>query len=213
AVAAVLVGALLATGVACSDEGDGSGSDRAETSDPSGGSSTDSSTVEGSMLCDDLEGLALQASSDPVPADVAPLEGSLDDLIPLPVDVEPAEGHFKVEDRVELVVSSPDAEVAACLLRDELARSTGYVLAVVEADAAGEADPGQIRFDAVPAGDASSIGAAHPEGYRLVTTAESVVIEASTAAGHGWAVQTLLQSAAPAVVSPFRAEAPISFPA
>src|SRR5690606_17519329 len=92
----------------------------------------------------------------------AALDGSFDHLIPAPTEVTAGTGRFVVDPTVEVVVVDPDAVVAACLLQEELARSTGVSLTVREdppADASGAPDTGRtIRFRAVeptPGGVAS----------------------------------------------------------
>jgi hexosaminidase len=164
------------------------------------------------------------AADDPTATDSAPGDpgalppGSLAHLVPAPSSVVVGEGRFVVDEAVAIVVADPVATVAACLLRDELARATGVPLRV-------HAEPPDVDDDArplvfstpgsgptsvpVPAGS----GASREEGYRLTVTPDRIDVVAASSAGHGWAVQTLLQAAPPEVHSPFRLEGRLEWPA
>src|SRR5690606_22043064 len=113
---------------------------------------------------------------------------------------------FVVDRTVVVEVFDRDAEAAACLLRDELARAAGLRLPVhaidptAAADVDGGSPGGSIRFttaggsspDAPAAGapvpDPSAAaaptgpaGPTRPEGYRITSTPGGITIEASDA--------------------------------
>ena len=208
-----VVAALLASTAACSDDG----ADPSGSTDPTASSSHDepagTDPREPAVLCPEGEAGPVDRSDPPTSgADRQVIEGTFDDLVPLPAEVSSGDGSFVIDQEVVVVAAPPDAEVAACLLRDELARSTGLRLEVAGGDAEESSPARQIRFEAGPGGGSSAAGPGHPEGYRLEVSPDLVTIEASTAAGYGWAVQTLIQSAPAAVHSPFRAEAALAFP-
>lgn len=134
--------------------------------------------------------------------------GSLAALIPKPLSVRPGTGSFLLTAEVVLVVTrGSGATGAACLLRDALEPATGLRL-----DAVGPGDviDGQRRITFTRTRADVALG---PEGYRLHVTPTGVDVVARNAAGFGWAVQTLLQSAAPEVASTRRVAGTFALPA
>lgn len=197
--AVVLVGAaLLSTLAACSD-GDGHGDGRAgedaavvEGDDPTG-------TTSGGAPAEDLCGPSVATSSERAPVTTA-LAGSFADVVPVPLEVTPVDGRLSVGARGVIAVTTPDAEVAACLLRDELVRLVGVELDVLVAESGEVGSAGEaavIAFESESDGQPGSPSVSAAEGYRIDSTAEGITIRAPAAAGHGWAVQTLLQAVAP----------------
>ena len=184
------------------------------------------------------------AGQDPICAEIAPVEpvpggqgddpsggaehgvelqlGSADNVIPRPTTTTAGQGHFVLDDETVILVGHPVSTTAACLLRDELARVTGFDLSVRATDHGPGVDveepgAGSISFatrEAAPSSAyAPSPGVRVDEGYELVVTEAGVTIVASTVQGHLWGMQTLLQLGPPQLSGPSQVDSPLAFAA
>src|SRR5690348_10545775 len=105
------------------------------------------------------------------------------DVVPKPVSARLGSGHFTLTPRAR-IVAAPGAGAVAHDLAVYLRPSTGYRLPAVT----GTPRPGDITLQI---GDPGTLGPSHrAEGYRLVTTASGVKIEAPTAHGLYNGIQT-----------------------
>ena len=146
-------------------------------------------------------------SSEATPSTVAPPveplhHGSFASLIPRPTGLTPGDGELPLVASTAIVVQ-PEAEAegaggAADLLRGYLGPATGLELPVVQGDGGADVVGPPITFALSTGGD----GELGTEGYVLDIASRGVAIRASSAAGFGWAVQTVRQLLAPEVQSP-----------
>jgi hexosaminidase len=117
-------------------------------------------------------------------------------LIPRPLSVTRTDEPFTL-DAATVLDADSDCVAAASWLRAELGRATGLPLR----DGRGPANVITVRLRPgdVDGGESGESGESGPEGYRLSVSADSVLIEASDAAGAFYGVQTL-RSLLPAAV-------------
>jgi len=111
-------------------------------------------------------------------------------LIPQPASVQVLRGAFHLRRGTDILVSPgvPEARQVGAYLANALAAPTGFHLKVAEA-AKGSARRGAIVLTLT----SGQQGSAHPEGYDLEVTRRGVHIQAPSAAGLFYGVQTLLQ--------------------
>ena len=124
-------------------------------------------------------------------------------IIPQPVSVEPHPGSFRLHGGVALAVSPDTAETrrAADYFVNAIAPATGFHLKVSAASASARSAGIVLALAAARAGED------HPEGYRLKVGERAVRIEASSAAGLFYGVQTLLQLFPPQIESASQSDA------
>jgi hexosaminidase len=113
-------------------------------------------------------------------------------IIPQPVELSTGKGHLTMNASSTLYTAQPEGDAAADFLRAFLKRSTGWLLPAAKAAATATLVL-QINKQA----DAS-LGS---EGYQLQVNAKHAVLQANTAQGLFYGVQTLLQLMPPAVES------------
>lgn len=125
--------------------------------------------------------------------------GSLAQMIPRPVEVVPGEGELALVATTVIAVdpsADDEADDAVELLRGYLRPATGLELPVEDGSVDDPPGPGPaIVFAAAEGSDADELG---DEGYELVVD-DNVEIRATSAAGFGWAVQTLRQLLPPEI--------------
>ena len=116
-------------------------------------------------------------------------------VIPMPSKVALKEGFFRLVPETRIVVAPADAALrpSADFLREVLSPASGYTLPVLEAPVEvahpdATASTATITFKLAPA--SPKLG---DEGYHLSVAPEAITIEAQTAAGAFYAVQTLRQ--------------------
>lgn len=126
----------------------------------------------------------------PVEEPAPTARGSFASVVPLPVDIDEGHGEFVVWSGTSVVDESQRAGTAEATLRRGLSEKWGLELEGVEGANA-------ITF-AIPA-DGDTFG---DEGYRIEAGPEEILVEATTAEGFGWAVQTLLGAFGPPPAEP-----------
>ncbi|MCF0159270.1 MAG: family 20 glycosylhydrolase [Bacteroidaceae bacterium] len=112
-------------------------------------------------------------------------------IIPMPAEMQVAEGSFKLSSSTVLSANTEEGQQVAQFFADKLAKSTGFQLKV-----SGEAKSSGIVLNIDPALEMNE------EGYHLNVAADAVKIEAKTAAGAFYGMQTLLQLLPAEVESP-----------
>ncbi|HVB28763.1 MAG TPA: family 20 glycosylhydrolase [Terriglobia bacterium] len=154
----------------------------------------------GQMGQGDLSGCAQQRDAEIA----APLR-----LIPQPVSVQVLPGAFRLHRGTAILISPgvPEARQVGVYLANAVAAPIGLHLKVAEA-AKGSARRGAIVLTLT----GGQQGSAHPEGYDLEVTRRGVRIQAPSAAGLFYGVQTLLQLFPPEIESKVRHEASWALP-
>ena len=113
--------------------------------------------------------------------------GSLEGLIPKPAMLSPGEGTFGLTSTSAIVVRSEALSPAASLLREQLARGTGYALPLVSGEQEScVAEATLVVFEADPSLESD-------EAYTLEVASERVHVRARALAGALHASQTLRQ--------------------
>jgi hexosaminidase len=140
------------------------------------------------------------------------LAQTFDDVVPRPLEVSAADGRVAVDSDAVIAVETGDASLAACLLRDELAAVAGLDIEVRSVDPGASTDGPAVRFVAGEVGLDGWPDALAEEAYRIEVGDGSVTITAPHPAGHGFAVQTLLQAATTTGSDAAGTGAAVSFP-
>ncbi|MCL5671032.1 MAG: beta-N-acetylhexosaminidase, partial [Acidobacteria bacterium] len=130
-------------------------------------------------------------------------------LIPQPASMHVLRGTFRLRRGTDILVSpgDPDARQVGAYLANALAAPTGFHLKVAEA-AKRSARRGAIVLTLTR----EQQGSARPEGYDLEVTQRGVRIQAPSAAGLFYGVQTLLQLFPAEIESNTRQESPWVLP-
>ncbi|MGA3328598.1 MAG: family 20 glycosylhydrolase [Terriglobia bacterium] len=130
-------------------------------------------------------------------------------LIPQPVSVQVLPGAFRLQRGTAILVSPgvPEARQVGVYLASVVAAPTGFQLKVAEA-AKGSSRRGAVVLSLT----GGPHGSANPEGYDLEVTRRGVHIQAPSAAGLFYGVQTLLQLFPPEIESKTRHEASWTLP-
>lgn len=113
-------------------------------------------------------------------------------IIPVPASLTQGEGRFTITSSTVIVVANPELANVSAYLGAKIKASTGYDLAIAKENP-------QANYIALNIAPELTVG---QEGYTLVSTAENVKIEARTAQGAFYAMQTLLQLLPAEIESP-----------
>ncbi|MDR2791645.1 MAG: family 20 glycosylhydrolase [Tannerellaceae bacterium] len=112
-------------------------------------------------------------------------------IIPAPLSLTEGEGHFLLKDGMTLTTSAGEAEQVTLYLAERLRTATGYRFDIDE-----DATEGNIALRL------NKDLAISPEGYHLEVSLTHVMIQAKTAAGLFYGVQTFLQLLPAEIESP-----------
>jgi hexosaminidase len=125
-------------------------------------------------------------------------------VIPAPLSLTAGEGRFLLKDGMTLTSSAGEAERVALYLSDRLRGATGYRF-----DIEGDATAGNIalRIRTRNGGATDGGGKQGGEGYHLEVSPAGVQIEAETAMGLFYGVQTFLQLLPAEIESPTKTKA------